>query len=346
MIYHVTCNTDDNYAQHCCAMLCSLFENNKDMEFHVHILTHGLSEDNTNQIGKLCDRYNCIHTIYEVDESRLEGVKFRKVCPLTKAAYYRILLPDILDDSIEKILYLDCDIIVLNNISEIFQVELVGYALAACVDACPYNSHHRNQLGLSMTDHAFCSGVMMINLKYWREHHAVERLLEFSKRDRYPVFLHDQDALNYVFKRQWLVLPPKWNRGVLSFFAMAPGERDFDFHEYSFDSKILHYANHMVKPWFDVRFPERGYYMKYLLLSNFPNPKFIHRTFGQRAVVYKSSLFYYLNLYIRPLVPDFVEIIVKDICDLALLSVYLIIDRKMLRRVMLKKRIGKNKMQL
>ena len=177
MIYNVTCNTDDNYAQHCCAMLCSLFENNKEFSFCIHILSHSLSVKNTKQIEDLCHRYNQNIKIYDVDESKLEGVKFRENRPLTKAAYYRILLPEILDVSIDIILYLDSDIIILDKVVDIYDIIIEKYALAACVDASPYNSHHRNQLGLSMTDLAFCSGIMLINLKYWREHDSTKKLL-------------------------------------------------------------------------------------------------------------------------------------------------------------------------
>ena len=59
-------------------------------------------------------------TIYSVDESKLEGVVFRKNRPLTKAAYYRVLLPEVLDVSIEKVLYLDCDIVVVGEVKELF----------------------------------------------------------------------------------------------------------------------------------------------------------------------------------------------------------------------------------
>ena len=106
-------------------------------------------------------------------------------------------------------------------------MDISNYALAACVDSSPYRSNHRNQLGLSLTVLAFCSGVMLLNLEYWRSHNALVKLLKFSKRERVPVYLHDQDSLNFVFKNQWFVLPPKWNRGVMSFFQIHPGEKFF-----------------------------------------------------------------------------------------------------------------------
>ena len=140
MIYHVTCNTDDNYLQHCCAMLCSLFENNQEMRFHVHLLTHSLAADSKLFLNSLCQRYGHEISVYNVEESKLNGVKFRKNRPLTKAAYYRILLPEILHENIERVLYLDCDIIVLGSVKELYEIDLSEYALAACQDACPYIS--------------------------------------------------------------------------------------------------------------------------------------------------------------------------------------------------------------
>ena len=339
--YHVICNTDDNYAQHCCAMLCSLFENNKGNVFHINILTHCLSETNASQINDLVNRYHSSITIHDVDETKLEGVKFRKNRPLTKAAYYRILLPEILDEGIETVLYLDCDIIILDKIVDIYDINIQNYALAACIDACPYNSHHRNQLGLSMTDLAFCSGVMLINLKYWREHEAEKKLLEYSKCEREPVYLHDQDALNYVFRNQWLVLPPKWNRGVLSFFQILPNEKLFDYEEYDITPKLIHYASNIAKPWYKVCFPERSYYIKYLKLSEFKGVKFDKRTFSQRMKVYKASIIYYMGKYVRPWVPNFIELIIKDILDIIIMLFLLVGNPLMFKKKMLLRRMSK-----
>jgi len=338
MKYHVTCNTDDKYAQHCAAMLCSLFENNRDASFQVHILIHDLSSSNREQLLQLAQRYDNECIFHEVDESKLEGVVFRTEYPLSKAAYYRILLPDVLDSTINKILYLDCDIIILDKITELYNLELDEYALAACVDSCPYNSMHRAQLGLPLDGKAFCSGVMMINLNYWRKVGAVEKLLEYSKRKREHVFLHDQDSLNYVFKNQWFELSPKWNRGVLTTFHYNPYERFFDIKEYILSPKLIHYADVSLKPWYDVWTPDRKYYLKYLQLSQYKNSKFIKRTGVQKFKAYKMVLSYYLSKYIRPFVPHIVEILLRDVWNLISMIYYLVVDRQQLKVKMLYKR--------
>jgi len=342
MTYHVTCNTDDNYAQHCAAMLCSLFENNSEATFIVHVLTHTLSADNVAQLQGIASRYHSEIVFHEVDESRLQGVKFRKNRPLTMAAYYRVLLPEIISDDIDKILYIDCDIIILRRILEIYDLNLEGYALAACSDASPYNALHREQLNLSLNQKAFCSGFMIINLKYWREHNATERLIEYSKRDRKWVFLHDQDSLNYVFRGQWFELPPKWNRGVMSFLTIDPNARYSDLYENAFTPKLIHYASNSAKPWYDVWFPEREHYIKYLKLSGYQGVKFTPRTFAQRKVVYKATVHYYLSKYVRPFVPDIVEMLIKDICNLVKVPINAIRGGKHWKNCMLSRLLSKH----
>ena len=315
MIYHVTCNTDEKYFQHCSAMLCSLLENNKDLIFNIHLLTSGLKPSLVENLDEMVSRYGSSLTIHNMNESKLEGVKIRTQRPLTKAAYYRILLPDVINIGIDKILYLDCDIIVLGSVKELYNLELDNYALAACEDVSPYNSLHRNQLQLSMSDKAFCSGIMMINLKYWREHQAVTKLLEYSKREREVIFLHDQDSLNYVFKNQWFKLPYKWNVTPLSIVPLDSDQRTFDLIEYVLDRRIIHYSS-SLKPWFDVWFPERKYYRKYLVGSQLKNPVFIHVPIHQRIFYQLSVMRYYISRYVFPFIPNLLIIILSDIYNI------------------------------
>jgi len=334
MIYHVTCNTDDNYFQHCCAMLCSLFENNEDKKFYVHLLTHGLAKKSVCFLNNLCQRYQNELTVYNVDESKLEGVKFRKNRPLTKAAYYRILLPEILSPDIDKVLYLDCDIIVLGNVKELYEIELHNFALAACQDASPYTNLHRRQLGLDLKGKAFCSGLMIINLDYWRKTGAEEKLIEYSKRERDKVYLHDQDSLNYVFKNQWYALPYKWGVSPLSIAVLDNSQKYFDYIEYAFEPGIIHYAS-PAKPWFDVWTPQRKYYIKYLKLSGFSNVKMSHVNTSFRFQTWISNLRFYASKYVHPFVPNILELVIVDIVNLFRIVYTILLAPKKINKLIL-----------
>lgn len=333
MTYHVTCNTDNNYAQHCCAMLCSLFENNKDMTFHVHLLTHGLAKDNASFLNELCHRYNNVLTIYDVDESKLEGVQFRKSRPLTKAAYYRILLPEILSNSIERVLYLDCDMIVVGAVKELFELELDDYALAATLDCMPFNSTHRNQLHMETDERTFCSGIMMVNLKYWRNIGATEKLLEYSKRTRKQIWLHDQDSLNYVFKKQWFLLPPKWNKVSISFLPNINGLSYFDIYEYVYVPKIIHFSSE-AKPWLKMSFPYSKEYHYYLKLSEYENPQFLSLSLKERLKFFMWNIKYYVRKFVLPFVPKFILFILNDIASIFVLLFSLTNKEKMRKYIL------------
>lgn len=283
MKLNVTINTDDKYIQHAMVMLCSLFENNKKHSITVHVLQKCLSKKSHSMLVDLTKKYENIIYFYDVDETPLQGVQFRSNRPLSMAAYYRLLLSSVLPNSIDSVLYLDCDMIVVSDISSIFNIEMDKYPLAASLDNSPYTSHHREQLQLEVGEKTFCSGLMMVNLKYWRDNNCEIGLLEYAKRHRDIVYLHDQDVLNYYFKKKWFALPPKWNRNAYDLkVPNYPGYKKFDFYEYLYSPKIIHFADSFLKPW-NKGFSDYKYlYKKYLKLSGFENPNFTEIKIGKK----------------------------------------------------------------
>lgn len=289
-LFHVTCSTDDKYARHCGAMLCSLLDNNKQYSFHIHILIDELSDQNMKDLLAVCNKFHSLLSFHKVNKTVLQGVKFRNKNPLSYAAYYRVLLPTILDASIHKVLYLDCDIIVVSDISRLFLIEIDDYALAAVRDFSPGSDLHRTQLSLPYKEKYFCSGVMMINLDFWRDFNAQEKLIEYSKRERF-VFLHDQDSLNYVFKGRWYELPPKWNRWNKAIINPSIFEKEFDKYEYYKSPVIIHYGAKNSKPWYNLPFtPYKSLYWKYIRMTPWKNSK---------PVKYKVGLKYYIDSLIQ-----------------------------------------------
>jgi lipopolysaccharide biosynthesis glycosyltransferase len=204
--------------------------------------------------------------------------------------------------------------IVLGDLSPLFEIDLTGYALAATADYMPTNDQHRQQLNLEFDERTFCSGIMMVNLKYWREHNSEKDLLNFAKKTRNPVYLHDQDVLNSVFRKQWFRLPPKWNRIVFNIVPGGPkfGYKRSDICEYLHSPMIVHYAN-KVKPWYDMWMPMRYYYREYLKKSGYKNVKFQKICLMQRLGLYYVILRYLYKYYVLPLTPQLLFIMIQDI---------------------------------
>ena len=317
MTYHVTCSTDDNYLQHCVAMLCSLYENNKDMKMVVHLLVDSLSQESRNTISSLSERYGNQAMFYDMKPEMVENIQLNDIMLNGKkmysiATYYRMFLPSLLPDDIDRILYLDCDIIVLQNVSELYGLNMEGYGVAAVKDATPYDSYHRFKMGLGLQHEAFCAGMMMINLDYWRKKNSQSQLLEYATRPWKRVLMQDQDALNYVFRDSWFQLPYKWGKTPLSIAPLDHTQKWYDICEYVDAPCIYHYAAH-AKPWLDVWFPDRNYYWKYIEVSGYPNPQKTHANKELRWRIRGGVFRYYINKYIHPLIPDIIELLLRDI---------------------------------
>lgn len=311
----ITCSTDDNYVQHCMAMLCSVYHNNARHEVHTHLLHNGLSDLSISLFQKLNDQYQNIIHFYYIDNNEVKDAKLKKNSPVTIATYYRLLLPDLLSESINRVLYLDCDVIVRKDISELFsEIDMSDYGVAAVKDNLPCNTKHRFVMGLSLNQPSFCAGVMLINLAYWREHDCRRQLMDFATKDREEVFFADQDALNFVFRKHWLQLPYQYGHSPLSIALLDKGQRWSDYWANAYDPSIVHYAAH-VKPWFKVKFPESELYWEYLKLSNYPNPRVIPTSKAITKDIRVRKYRYYLSKYVLPLIPNFIEILTIDLLN-------------------------------
>lgn len=314
MNLHITCSTDVNYLQHCIAMLCSVLENNKKHNITIHLLHHLLPQYCQCFLYEMCCRYRQKIIFYDVDESSLSRVHFKHQ-DLSIATYYRLLLPSLLDNSIDKILYLDCDVIVLQDISELFKIDISNYGVAAVKDSAPISNKHRLLIGLELDDKYFCAGVLLINMKYWREHNSSIVMFDFLNQYQKELFFEDQDVLNYAFRDHWFQLPNKYGKAPLTIAIIDKNQKAFDYIDYAFNASIIHYATH-IKPWLDISIPNDHYYWEYVKLSKFPNPqKTPISTFNRRRII-NSKIRYYINWYIRPWLPHLLELIFVDFLDL------------------------------
>lgn len=299
-IIHIACSTDDKYIHHCCALFCSLLENHKNVLLQLHLLTESLSEEYIALLRQLVSRYpHASLQLHFVISDRLEHVKYRLNRPLSRAAYYRLLLASMLD-TLDKVVYLDTDMIVLGNLIPLFRLEIDNYALAAVRDVTPCSDEHRMQLSIPYRGGYFCSALMLINLAYWRRHQAEDRLLAFAERKR-KVFCHDQDALNFVFKQVWFELPPKWNKFHLHHMPRITFPTRQDRYEYRSAPVVIHFSSY--DPFEKCYFiPYNRLYWKYLKLSGYDyRDRFRKNSFWARmrpaAGYYGSFLLKKIHLY-------------------------------------------------
>jgi lipopolysaccharide biosynthesis glycosyltransferase len=166
---------------------------------------------------------------------------------LTAASLLRLRLPAVLND-IDRVVYLDCDLIVLRDITALYDTDLLGFPLAACLDfwlsgdppfAPPgwdvgeWHEFLSEVVRLADTKAYFNAGVMVMDLKRFRDTSLIRSAERFLEETNYKTPFVDQEALNHVIDGAFVRLDTRWN--VLAALGHS-------------DPWIIHYAG-PYKPW-------------------------------------------------------------------------------------------------
>ena len=131
----IVCTFDNNYSQHCGVLLASLFENNKNIYFDIYIVSDFIDDVNKSRLFALVSAYSQRLYYIQIDKKKFEGLPFGgKFSHISLATYYRLMLPEVLPVTLDKILYLDCDIIVNGRIESLWNIDLKYYTIGAVED--------------------------------------------------------------------------------------------------------------------------------------------------------------------------------------------------------------------
>lgn len=252
---------DDNYAAHCGAAMLSLLSNNRHIP-HIDIyiaLGRRLSHDNETKLLEISDRFrNADLHFVEVDEREFSLFPDNRA-HITKTTYYRLSLHRLLPETVEKVLYLDADIIVEDKIDELFQ-DMSSYFIAAADDEGGVLQSRR--LNLPVNHRYFNAGVAVFNLAEIRKVDADALYLEAFLKKRGDITLQDQDILNIAFAGKTKTIDLRWNANA-RLYRMNDLER-----AYSEDQAvaagsapgIIHFTD-VPKPWTPgCRHPLRNVY--------------------------------------------------------------------------------------
>lgn len=201
----IVMGADDGYIQHSAAAIASILLNcDASSNFRFHILDGGISSDKKEKLLKLKKLRNFDIQFYDMTKYDWSIFPDNRG-HTTLVTYYRLLIPQILPKNIEKALYLDGDIIVEQDLKELWDVDISNYVLGAVEDSEGLESRDR----LSLSNKYFNAGVLLLNLTKLREINLLKDSVSYLKEKR--IIYQDQDILNGLFNNQYKDLPLKWN---------------------------------------------------------------------------------------------------------------------------------------
>jgi lipopolysaccharide biosynthesis glycosyltransferase len=282
----IVASCDDNFAQHTCVMLTSLFCANENASFRVFLLVPEcfLDESKRNIEASLGTWSHEIRFL-RVPQRDVDGLKVYG--HITTAMYYRLHLARMIPDDVKKVIYLDSDIIVKDSISGLLDIDLSKHALAAVPDAfVARDASIRTKLGLCEDAKYFNSGMLIINLDLWKEHEIGTRAIDFAKSNPESITYPDQCALNHVVQGNYFVLDPKWNFQVHHMRRRSQYRVHRSSREEAERAVIIHFTT-ADKPWlYMCSHPLKHLYFDYLQYTVWRDVKEQDRTLRKRIRKY------------------------------------------------------------
>ena len=173
------------------------------------------------------------------------------------------MLPEIV--SADKVLYLDCDIIVRDSLSELFATDLTDLACGVVEDQCGDDIRLHNPI--RMFSKYFNSGVLLMNLDYWRNNHVADKLVLWIENFDGRLMCPDQDALNVVLEGKVKFLDYKYNyqQGFYGDLMWLRADKWPAIKEARENPVVVHYTSG-EKPWHKELFLSAPMHIKSIIL--------------------------------------------------------------------------------
>ena len=271
--------SDGNYAQHACVAMTSALLNTKEpARLKFFLIDDNIDEKNKELCLKTIEKNGGSLSFVKANEEALKNVFVSG--SLTRAAYFRLDIPNILPGDIDRVIYMDCDLLVLGEITELWNIDMQSKPVAAAEDYGILSSKGKRaektkNFDWKEEDSYFNSGVLLIDVKQWREKGYAGKLIKLVDERNFRH--HDQDALNYMFMDKWAKLPLRWNV-IPPVFNMMPriafnSEMRKKAVEALQNVGIFHYAGG-YKPWeYTIHEGFNEKYYEYLAHTEYKNVK-------------------------------------------------------------------------
>lgn len=256
------------YLQHAAVCLTSLLANNPDLFFDIVIVSRPDEEFNEEKLRRSLAHFSNHCLSFRTFLAPAEAfLKLNPRAHYTLDIWTRLWVEEFFADDVDRVLYLDADIVIVGSIAPLWHTDL-GDNLVGAVDI-PGAQVGVLRLGLKAEEGYFNSGVLLINLKQWRKVRALDALIGYvNEHPERMVYTPDQDALNACLHDRKTRLDPQWN-AVWTFFQQTDPVPlpHADLEAVRREARILHFNNH-PKPWsYFCAHPRKAEYEKYLRMT-------------------------------------------------------------------------------
>jgi lipopolysaccharide biosynthesis glycosyltransferase len=253
-------SSDNNYAQHLGVAIFSLLEQNTDFDFiNIYVIENDVSKENKQKLEWIIEQFENGEIIWISFAKWKKQLSLNMAWNISISTYARIFLAEMLPDNIDRVLYMDCDMIVCDSLRILWNTDLQGKVLGAIQD--DISDATKSAVGLLPKDKYFNAGMLLVDIITWREQDVGRKCLEFINSHGGNVIHHDQGILNGVLKNNWYRLPLENNLMTIHYiFNLRQIDRYYADHSEFYSREeidiaknnpvILHYTPSFTsRPW-------------------------------------------------------------------------------------------------
>ncbi len=246
---HILFTADEHYAVRIPTVLKSLQLSHPERVFHIHLICDRLPEPMASAIEEACERLFYSFFLYPVSEELFSAAPITK--HYSKAMYYRMLAAQILPPTLDRVLYLDPDVLVINSLEPLWSLDLNGRMFAAAShgeeDGLVSNV---NRIRLDTAWAYYNTGVLLMDLDQCRREIRPAEIFSFIRENEHRLLLPDQDVFNALFGSRTVLIPDEiWNydaRKYSKYLLRSGGEMDETW--VIQNTAVLHFCG-KEKPW-------------------------------------------------------------------------------------------------
>ena len=200
----VVYSSDNNYAQHTGVSIASLLDNNKHFKaIHIYVIDNEISKDNKDRLINIITEYG--REISFIDFNKYKSMlKLNMKWNISISSYARLFISSMLPNNVDKVLYFDCGTVIVSNIDELWNTDMNDYYVAGVADTV--SSSTKLAVGIDHHGKYINAGMLLINLKKWRENKIQERFIKFIDKYNGSVTHHDQGVINGVLHKNLKIL--------------------------------------------------------------------------------------------------------------------------------------------
>lgn len=240
---------DENYIEQMKVLMTSIYINNPGQIFNIYLIHSGISDEKLDALESNLSKFSYKLFPIKAEDGLFSSARVTDRYP--KEMYYRLLAGELLPENLDKIIYIDPDILVINSLKEIWETDIRDFLFAAASHTGKTDmANNVNKIRLGTDTDYYNSGFLLINLKRAREEIVPEEIFAYADRNYKNLLLPDQDILNAMYGDK--VLPLKdsiYNydaRNYSSYLLRSKGEEDLGW--VMENTVILHFCGR-DKPW-------------------------------------------------------------------------------------------------